>query len=71
MGIFEYFARKQQEKDAVLATIKEHRELTQKAIKVTEDMIAALDGECGWFECVCSPKKGKVNDDIISGSTHR
>lgn len=39
--------------DAILKSIEEHDEVTEKANQAIDMFLAAMDGESKWFECTC------------------
>ena len=42
--------------------IENHSRITSEADKALTQMIAALDGETGWFSCSCIDKRDNNND---------
>jgi hypothetical protein len=53
-----------------LNQIKKHRQLLHETNDAVDQMIAALDGETGWFECGCREKiKKECTNGTIQNTT--
>ena len=50
-----WFVRSNQDEE-IDKLIADHKALTEKADRALSQMIAALDGETGWFECSCTER---------------
>jgi len=57
-----WWDRKRNMESEIDKMIEDHKEVTAKANEALNLMIAALDGETGWFSCSCVEKRDNNND---------
>lgn len=52
-----WWMNKKRQQDEINKMIEDHHRITNEADKALNKMIAALDGETGWFTCTCNDNR--------------